>query len=256
MLTNEDILKHLVEPIDVSVFETLESTNKTAKYMARSGKEQLIVARSQTGGRGRLGRSFFSPNGGLYMSLLLFPPPEIKDASLITSAAAVAVSRAIDRIANVRCQIKWVNDVYLDGKKICGILTEGQVSHNGGFEYAILGIGINLVEPHNGFPVDIVNRAGAIFKTMPHDADNRLVAEVINEFMMLYRSGLNVADFLGEYRLRSCVIGKTVNVMHIVDGESVTAEAIGIDDECKLVVRYSDGTLETLSSGEVTLKNI
>ncbi len=256
MLTNEDILKYLNEPIAVSVFENLESTNKSAKQMASCGKEQLILARSQTGGRGRLGRSFFSPSGGLYMSLILFPPTEINDASLITSAAAVAVSRSIDKIAKVKCQIKWVNDLYLYGKKICGILTEGQIRPDGSFEYAVLGIGINLTAPQGGFPREIADRAGAIFDVLPADADNMLAAAVVNEFMALYRSGLKKQDFIEEYRSRSCVIGNTVNVMHVLDGESTTAEAIGIDDDCRLIVRYNDGSTESLVSGEVTLKCI
>ena len=256
MLTDKDIIKYLNEPIAVSVFEKLESTNTTAKEMARSGKEHIIIARSQSGGRGRLGRSFFSPDSGLYMSLLFYPSPEICDASLITSAAAVAVARAIDRIANVRCQIKWVNDIYLAGKKVCGILTEGQLCPSGGFEYAVLGIGINLTAPKDGFPEEIADRAGAVFEVLPSNADNILAATVINEFMSLYKNGLKRQGFLDEYRTRSCVIGRVVNVMHVVDGESIQAEAIGIDNDCRLIVRYSDGTSESLVSGDVTLKGI
>ena len=256
MLTKENISKHLNESIHVSVFETLESTNKTAREMTSDGQEQLIIARSQTGGRGRLGRSFFSPCGGLYMSFLLYPEAKNADVTLITAAAAVAVSRAIDCVADVKCQIKWVNDIYLDSKKVCGILTEGLISSDGDFNYLILGIGINITAPPDGFPSEIVNRAGAVFESLADDADNKLAAAVVNEFMTIYRSGLKKKDFLNEYRSRSCVIGRTVNVMRIAGGEALTAEAIGIDDDCRLTVRYDDGTIESLGSGEVTIKGI
>ncbi len=256
MLTAEKISAHLSEPITVSVFETLESTNRTAKEFAADKCERLIIARSQSGGRGRLGRSFFSPSGGLYMSLLLYPKYDIADISMITTAAAVAVSRATERIAEVECKIKWVNDIYVNDKKVCGILTEGQFRSDGALDYAILGIGVNLLSPTGGFPEDIANRAGAVFDEPPADADNILAAAIVNEFMELYRTRLDKRMFLDEYRSRSCVIGCEVDVVRIVGGTATHAVATGIDDGCRLVVRYDDGTTEALESGDVTIRGI
>ena len=256
MLIAEKIYEYLDAPLCVSVFDSLESTNRTARELASQKREHLIIARCQSGGRGRLGRSFFSPNGGLYMSLLLYPQANIADTSLITSAAAVAVSRAIEHVVGVECKIKWVNDIYVDGKKVCGILTEGQMRSDGGFDYAILGIGINLLPPVGGFPEDIVNRAGALFSELPPDADNILAAAVVNEFLKLYRLGLNIKLFLDEYRSRSCVIGRAVDVIRIVGDKTTPAVATQIDDKCRLVVRYEDGSIEALESGDVSIRGI
>ncbi len=255
MLKAERILKYLSAPLKITVFDTLESTNRTARELAKSNNgEQVIIARSQTGGRGRMGRSFFSPDGGLYMSLLLYPDMMASAGVMITAAAAVAVARAIDSAAGTKSEIKWVNDVYLGGKKVCGILTEAQTRSDGSIEYAVLGIGINLVAPDGGFPEDIAGRAGAVFDTLTDDADNKLAATVINEFTNIMRGGFDKAGFLDEYRSRSCVIGHAVDVMRIADGEATPAFAVGIDDDCRLIVRFANGTEEALGSGEVSIR--
>ncbi len=253
MINEKTITSMLVYPLDVTVFDELASTNLTAREFARSGDrcEQIIIARRQTSGRGRLGRSFFSPNGGLYMSLLLFPQNRAYDALYITTAAAVAVARAIDKVANVRCEIKWVNDVYLNGRKICGVLTEGQASESS-LDFAVLGIGINLTAPEGGFPSDIALRAGAVFEVLPHDADNKIAAEVINEFYRLYSSA--EISFANEYRERSNLIGREVNVMRITDGEATPATVIGIGDNFSLIVEYENKKREALTSGEVSVR--
>ena len=257
MIQAESISKYLNVPLKITVFDTLESTNRTAREITQSAPnsdDQLIIARSQTGGRGRMGRSFFSPDGGLYMSLLFHPDMTAADAVKITASAAVAVARAIDSIAGTKSEIKWVNDVYIGGKKICGILTEAQIRTDGSLEYVILGIGINLVAPIGGFPDDIADRAGAVFDTLPADADNMLAATVINEFTKIMHGGFDKALFLDEYRSRSCVFGREVDVMRIADGVATPAVAVGIDDKCRLIVRFSDGTQEALGSGEVSIR--
>ena len=257
MIQAESISKYLNAPLKVTVFDTLESTNRTAREIAKSNPnsgDQLIIARSQTGGRGRMGRSFFSPDGGLYMSFLFRPDVSAADSVKITAAAAVAVARAIDSIAGTKSEIKWVNDVYIGGKKICGILTEGQTRTDGSLEYAILGIGINLVAPTDGFPEDIADRAGSVFSIPPYDSDNKLAAAVINEFTKIMSGGFDKALFLNEYRSRSCVIGHEVDVMRIADGEAIPALAVRIDDECRLIVQFTDGTEKALGSGEVSIR--
>lgn len=254
MMINPNIITSMLEyPLAVSVFDELASTNLTAREIARSGdrREQVIIARRQTRGRGRLGRSFFSPNGGLYMSLLLFPNNSAHDALHITTAAAVAVARAIDRITNVKCEIKWVNDVYLNDKKICGILTEGQVSQSA-LDFAVLGIGVNLTAPDGGFPSDIVSRAGAVFDTLPPNADNEIAAMIVNEFYRLYNNP--DTSFINEYRERSNLIGRKVDVMRIADGEATPATVIDIADDFSLIVEYKNKRREALTSGEVSVR--
>lgn len=254
-MINEKVIRASLEvTLEVSVFDELASTNLTAREIALSGdkREQVIIARRQTSGRGRLGRSFFSEGGGLYMSLLLYPQKNAQDALRITTAAAVAVARAIDRVADARCEIKWVNDVYLRGKKICGILTEAQIGTSGTLDFAVLGIGINLIEPTGGFPSDIVSRAGAVFDALPEDADNAMAAEVINEFYRIYNNAN--ASYIGEYRERSNLTGREVDVMRVVDGDTTPARVIGIDDDFSLIVEYEGGKREALSSGEVSVR--
>ena len=254
MLSIEKISKYLDTSFRVEIFDSLTSTNTYAKELAVSGSgEVCIIARSQTCGRGRMDRSFFSPDGGLYMSLLLRRNLKAADAVRLTTAAAVAVSRAIDAVAGVGSSIKWVNDIYLNGKKVCGILTEGKTSSDGMLDFAIVGIGVNLALSESGFPADIADKAGAVFEALPNNADNIIAARIINEFMTLISED-NGEECLAEYRERSFIIGKDIDVILLPSGMSKPARAIDIDDEYKLVVEYENGKTEALSSGEVSVR--
>ncbi len=255
MIKEQNIRKYLREPISVKVFEVTDSTNNDARALGETSdfSETLFVAKRQISGRGQAGRSFFSPNGGLYMSLLLKPDFDPETAAHITTAAAVSVSRAVFKVANIECGIKWVNDLYYEGKKVCGILTETRLGTNNKFDFAVLGIGLNLTYPDKGFPAEIVNTAGALFKKLPEDADNLLAAEIVNEFYALYRNRLNKEDYINEYRSRSCILGKEVDIICLQSGESRVGIAEEIDDECRLIVKYPDGSREVLISGQVTM---
>ena len=258
MITEAGIKKNLKRSLNIQVYDVLESTNLTAKSLGGSGDptDMLIVARRQSGGRGRLGRSFFSPDGGLYMSLLLHPKLSAADAVRVTTAAAVAVCRAIESVSCGICEIKWVNDVYMNSRKVCGILTESKLAADGSLSYAVLGIGVNLTPPTDGFPEEIKDRAGAVFDYLPDGADDRLAAEIVNEFYAVYDGGLTDSAYLDDYRRRSFLIGKRIDVMRVHDGEARSATAIAVDDECSLVVRYDDGTSEALSSGDVSVRGV
>ncbi len=255
MITKEELLKHLDCDLSVVVYDELDSTNLAARTMAASTcKDTLIVALRQTAGRGRLGRSFFSPSGGIYMSLLIHPRSNMATYSGVTAAAAVAVARAIDKVSDKKCHIKWVNDIYLDERKVCGILAEAQVASTGEMKFVIVGIGINLTAPKGGFPKDIADRAGAVFETLPKGADALIAAEAVNEFMGLYKNGFGAAEILPEYRMRSNIVGREVDVFRCVGGEPKYAKALSIDDDFRLVVRYPDGTEEALGAGEVSVR--
>ncbi len=255
MLSQSEIAARLKTPLPITVEEELDSTNLAARRVAESGDlaARAILARRQSHGRGRLGRSFFSPDGGIYLSLLLKPTLPPSDAIMLTTAAAVATSRAIDTLTERVCGIKWVNDLYLDNRKVCGILTEAKLDGDR-LAYAIVGIGVNLTAPEDGFPEDIAWRAGALYPCgkAPSNAENILASGIINEFMRLYEQPKS--SYLDEYRSRSIVIGREIDVIHVIGGESKRATAVAIDDECRLVVRYPDGSVEALGSGEISLK--
>ena len=222
-------------------------------------EDMALVAFSQTKGKGRKGREFFSPSDtGLYMSIILHPECLVQDAIKLTTIMAVAACRAIDRIKDDTCvtKIKWVNDIYMNEKKIAGILTERSPNKvNGVPDFLVVGIGINVFEPDGGFPDEIRNRAGAIFdndeylKTniSKNDARKTLAYYMVEEFMKIYESFPN-CSYEDEYINRSMLIGRNVC---IVGGDEVLVESI--DSDLGLVVRHKDGTLETLTAGEVSL---
>ena len=260
LLSAERVSGYLKNKLPVKVWRTLDSTNNTARELATEQSEKsdaLIVAAAQTAGKGRMGRSFYSPEGcGLYVTLLVHPECDAAESVKLTCAAAVAAARAIDYLTGGQeAKIKWVNDIYLRCKKVAGILTEGQLSiESGQLEYAVVGVGFNLITPDGGYPEEIRQRAGAIFEdsaSMPFDVYNRLAAQFANEYYRIYPE-LNPDAFLDEYRARSFIIGRTVTVFR--GNDSWDAEVVAINDDFSLSVSSADGKIERLSSGEVTLK--
>ena len=188
------------------------------------------------------------------MSALLRPQLAAQDAARVTTLAAVAVAEAVEQIGGRACGITWVNDVYCDGKKICGILTEASMDcETGMLAYAVVGIGINVRPPNNGFPEPLRSIAGAVFEQEPPgpEAASRLAAAVWDRFFAMYRR-LPDTGFLAEYRRRSFLLGKPIDVLR-PDG-NIPAVALAIDEHAGLVVRYADGREETLSSGEVSVR--
>lgn len=240
--------------IRIEYFDTLTSTNALLKEKAKTEKEGLlIIAEGQTAGRGRFSRRFYSPeNSGIYMSLLLKPKLIGFNATFITTACAVAVARAAENLSGKKTQIKWVNDVLIGGKKICGILTEGSFNpENGAPEYIVLGIGINAFTPKNGFEKEIKEIAGGVFENSDISLKAKLTAEVINIFMDYY-DNLSDKAFLEDYRKRSFILGKNITV---IKGQTKTpAKAISIDDDCRLLVEYENLSQEYLSSGEISIR--
>ena len=239
--------------ISIIAVDEIDSTNTALKKMAEAGAAEgtIVTARLQTGGKGRLGRTFLSPKGsGLYFSLLLRPDLPFSACRTLTTTAAVAVSRAVERLVpGAKCRIKWVNDVFLHGKKVCGILTEAAIgAETGKLDYAVLGIGINVTEPEGGFPEDLRSVAGAISKD---GVDySTLLGAVVAEFFTFY--GKNGAACLAEYRARQMLTGMPVTVFG--NGEPYSATVLGVSDDFGLLVEREDGTKEELSSGEVSVR--
>lgn len=240
----------------------VDSTNLRVREKGLNGEKEgiCIVAEEQSAGRGRKGRSFYSPAAtGLYLSILLRPSLKMEDAVLITTAAAVAGAIACektnDSLRENDILIKWVNDLYLNGHKISGILTEANFSlETNGFDFAVMGIGFNLMPPSSGWPSDIKDRAGALFdEEAPSGARNKLTAEFLNEFVKIYKE-LPKINYLDEYRKRSMAIGRSVDVI-AGDGSSKSAYVEGVNDRCELIVKY-DGESETktINSGEISIR--
>ncbi|WP_332446888.1 biotin--[acetyl-CoA-carboxylase] ligase [Sphaerochaeta sp.] len=257
-LLEAEKLTALLPEYRIHVFDTLDSTNRYAKVLATQagGEKALVVATSQSGGRGRLGRQFFSPRGGLYLSVLLPLAFNLEAAGLITSSAAVATARAMEEVCHKTCQIKWVNDLFYHGKKVCGILTEGVLGvESARLSAVVVGIGINLAVPLASFPLELADSATSLFDgpaSLPPQFDAHvLVAALVRELEgLVFR--LPDAAYLGEYRSRSLILGKRVEVLQ--GKNSYGAWAREIDDQARLVVETDDGLRQVLSSAEISIR--
>ncbi len=236
---------------EIKHFSEVTSTNDIIKDMAKAGAPEfsVVIADSQTQGRGRMGRSFMSPSGtGLYMSILLRPHFTADKALLITTAAAAATARTIEKHTGKHTYIKWVNDIFMGEKKVCGILTEGSIVGDR-LEYAVLGIGINLLPPRGGFS-ELEGIAGAIFENDGYDKD-ALVRDILENFENYYR-GLESSPHYSDYVKRDMLSGKTVDVLRA--GEVLySAKVVGIEKDFSLSVDR-DGKKENLATGEVSVK--
>ena len=243
------------------ILEETGSTNSTAAKAAGEGAAEglVVVAGKQTAGKGSRGRSFFSASPrGLYFSVVLRPeklPPA--SAVKITAAAGVCVCTALERCGAAPSFIKWVNDVYMNGTEICGILTEGSFSADGRLQTVVCGVGINLAAPDGGFPAEIADTAGAAFSSAAEAERQRaaVLAAALEslraQYFSLQRTGKTGSE--EEYRRRSLLTGRTVTVTR-QNGAAETATVTGIDGECRLCVRWeSTGLEEALIGGEVTL---
>lgn len=251
----EFLENNLKLPLKTLIFEETDSTNELCKELSRSYQEDLLViALCQRAGKGRLSRSFFSPcDSGIYMSFLLHPQLCAEDCVKITTAAAVAAATTIDSISGEHTLIKWVNDIYLKNKKICGILTEAGFSGNAtNLDYAVLGIGVNLYPPKNGFPDDIKEKAGSVFSSPFKSLDKTVefITKFTDNFLNIYNR-LPDNSYMEEYRNRSMLYGKEVSF--IKDGKEFFGTAKQINDNAELVLETKSGNI-TLMAGEVSLK--
>ena len=241
----------------IYIYDSLGSTNDHAKHLASDGASHgtVVLAKEQTSGKGRLGRSFFSPKDGIYLSLIIKPDFDLDKSVLVTAAAAVSAAEAIQEITGYETAIKWVNDVYIGNKKVCGILTEGVTNFTTGqIDSIIVGIGINTSS--EAFPQDLVDIAGAVKGDFSR---SELAAAVITKTLDLV-SDLERRSFIETYRSKSMVIGKNITVykgIYINDPSEVPsrpARILDIDENGGLMVLYADGSRETLTSGEISIR--
>lgn len=288
----------LCSGLEINVLSVVDSTNNYLRERAGVGSGlpggYTVLANRQTGGKGRLGRSFFSPpDTGVYMSMLLRPENYTAEQAMsITTIASVAACEAIEAVSDKTASIKWVNDVYIGNKKNVGILTEASFGlENGLLEYAVLGVGFNAYAPNEGFPDELKDIVCAVFDEPAADGKNKLAAAFLNNFMKYY-TAQDPGDYIRKYREKSMVIGKPITVYKrglpsaapnapagrsansaFASGSAVAAEAaydhsapaaaeaggvpalaLDIDERGGLIVRYADGSEETLSSGEISIR--
>ncbi|MEE1442688.1 MAG: biotin--[acetyl-CoA-carboxylase] ligase [Blautia sp.] len=237
----------------VQVFREIPSTSLVMKKMALEGRlphGSVVVANEQTQGKGRKGREFYSPkDSGLYLSVLLYPEKTVKESLELTAEAAVAVCRAVEICCGISLKIKWVNDLYLEEKKVCGILTEAVTDfETGEIEFVVVGIGLNLRPPEKGFPEDIQKKAGAILKAGEFVDRNKLTATIVNE--LLKETGKK--GIPQEFIVRNLVPGRTICIVQGSSRRRVKAKEILPDGRLRI---YNEQDEEELLSGaEVSLE--
>lgn len=238
-------------PAPVYLYDMLESSNLTAKQLALQGAPHgtLVIASQQSAGRGRLGRRFESPAGsGVYFSVLLRPGICAPAAQAVTISAAVAMCRAIKALCGLELSIKWVNDLYYQGKKVCGILTEaGTDVESGQIEWLVVGIGLNLTTDH--WPPELAHIAGSLFPGGPAPVSRAAIAGAAARELL---SLCPAFDCLEEYRSRCFVPGHWITVC--TGTETYAARALSIDEDGRLVIQRENGRREALSHGEVSIR--
>lgn len=257
------ILSHLPEDYPwkdrLLCFDTLESTNDTLKSLARQGAPEgtAILADRQTGGHGRRGRSFHSPAGmGIYLSLLLRPQCLPGELMHLTCAVAVAMADAVEAATGFRPGIKWTNDLVAGKRKLGGILTELGLTPRGTVDHAIIGIGINCCQSPADFPPEIEDIATSLSLVTGQDIDRSRVAAAMLAALrsMDIQLSADREGMLRRYR-RDCVtLGQDISLLR---GDTVRhGHAVDVDEQGALVVRYPDGTLEHVNSGEVSVRGM
>lgn len=245
-MLNREIISSMLPDTTVVTYDVTDSTNTRAIELAGNIEGNILVAaEEQTKGKGRQGKSFYSPaKSGIYFSIVIRPEGELTDVVFVTSAVAVAVAKTIEEVTDLDPKIKWVNDIYVNEKKVCGILVQSIVK-SGKVDGLCIGIGVNISTTE--FPDDIGTRAGSLGE----EIDRNLFVAKVTEKMIAFAADIEDRTYLDYYRKKSCVIGKEIkyyenNVEHF-------AKAIGIDDNANLTV-IENGETKNLSSGEITVR--
>ena len=256
------IMSHLPQDFpwkdSIICFDTIDSTNTYARHLAANGAPHgtTILADSQTGGRGRMGRSFHSPAGkGIYLSMILRPQSPARELMHLTCAIALAAADGIKAVTGMRPGIKWINDLVIGQRKLGGILTELSVDGSGNAEYAIVGIGINCAQCAEDFPDDIREIATSLRLCTGNDVDRAAIIAAILMSLEKMCAHLHDSDrILARYRRDCITIGQEISV---VRGEEIAhGTARNVDKDGGLVVEFSDGRTETVHSGEVSIRGM
>lgn len=245
------IKKALNFECEVELLETVDSTNLYLKRESDINHDLLVVAKTQTAGKGRHGKSFYSDENGIYMSLLLNKTIDAKDVYLLTVSAAVAVAEVLTSLYQIDAKIKWVNDVYCGNKKLCGILCEGVLNSEGCYERSIIGIGINVFNA--SFPAEISDIATSLenFVDASMIDKNQIISRVVNKlFDLIFNS--TPTQIVERYKSVSLMIGRDITVLS-ADG-NYQAKVLDIDQTAQLVIQKENGEILSLNSGEISVK--
>lgn len=249
----------------LQVFDVIDSTNTEALRQLDSCSDfsllhkKVIYAKQQTAGRGRMNRAFFSPESGAYFSLVYtFPEgaPENFDPAVYTACAATGVCRAIEKLYGTETSIKWVNDIYCRGKKVCGILAEGKINLSlQKIGAVVVGIGVNIFTPEEKFPEEIRERAGSVLLESDGSDPLELVKEASKEIFAVYDNPEKIPEAMEYYCKKSNLIGKTVTVTPVINMAEgrYDAQVTGVSEDARLIVKLESGEIRRLSSGEVSL---
>lgn len=256
VLDATELAAGIQQPLAIRILDTSVSTMKDAQLAVLNGEEPpiLVVADMQEAPRGRFNRPFFAlEKAGIYMSILLKPDTQLHELPQYTVLMAVAVAQAIDALAGVNTQIKWVNDIYLNGKKFVGILSEAMMDvEANSLKHVIIGMGINFSIPQEKFPPELQEKATSLFAdSQPTITRNQLIIEIWNRFFHLLEQ--KDTNYLAVYREKSFVLGKRVSFQQ--KNQQFTGKAVGISDTGELLVDI-DGEITALSSGEISLSSI
>lgn len=246
----ESCLDKKYRTLSIIMCDTVDSTNNEAKriLLSSSEKEFLVIANEQTKGMGRRGKSFYSPRNGVYMTLVIHPTVSISDSVCVTSAAAVAIIKAINSLTNQNPQIKWVNDIFINDKKLAGILTEAVSGiEDGNVSSILIGVGINFKSCK--VPKELKDKIAFLDESSL--TKNQLIAEITKNLLEL-TSDLHDLSFFDDYRRYSMVLGKTISF--VKNEKKVKATAKEIDDSGTLIVELENGKIEKLRNCDISIK--
>ena len=243
---------------ELYVFKEVSSTNTVAKFLSNNNVENgsVVISEKQTDARGRSGKSWESPLGGIWLSIVLTPDVDYSKIPLITLATGVAVAKTLEEIGIENPEIKWPNDIMVNGKKVCGILTEAITNFNT-IEHVIIGVGIDANLSIEDFPEELQNTTTTLEREIGRVNENFLIKVFLQELEKIIElfNGKCYEDILKEWRKRSYTIGKIVEVKKPFS-RSYDAYAAGISKEGELIVEKHDGTLEKVISGECLIKKM
>lgn len=254
-----------IDSTNAEALRRIEGESKNGQDFLRALDQTVLAADEQSSGRGRLKRAFYSPaKTGVYFTAIYAPQKEIQEPALLTASAAVAVCRSLKEFFGVEAKIKWVNDVYVSGKKVCGILAEGHLGPDGKIDAAAIGIGINIYP--SDFPAEIAARAGSVLPDNSSQAQNsggahadirkNLAQDISQKLFDILGDDSKIRAALDEYAALSFIVGKEITVIPVIGDENsaYSATVLGIDKKARLLVRLNDGSERALSSGEISIK--
>ncbi len=244
----------------IHFFDSIDSTNNKARELAAQGAKNgtLVAAAAQTAGKGRKGRSFASDPGlGVYLSVILRPNISLFYMNSFTLLAAVAIAETMESLTQIHPGIKWVNDVYLNGKKASGILTEGAIEgESGTVDYLIVGMGVNLYQQTKDFPEEIQNTATSLLletgEKIPRALFSARLMETLESYLVDGRFPENKKEVLKHYRQRLLFLGEEIRVITLT--EEYSAVALDIDEDGCLLVKDEKGVIHTLNTGEISIR--